>query len=269
MFDLDKLNSLTKYPSIPTYHEITKKNLLTEEILVRFPADADLIGTEKVDGTNGRIILLPDGTYFIGSREDLIYFSGDLIHNPHQDPILNAIIKNLVPVAERALKVWENKFGMNIVIVFAEVFGSNIGPGKVYSNKKQSIRLFDIGFVPAARADGKWGYKELFTFTRDKISSWRQHGGQDFIEEAELWDCAKQIDLLLTPRLPLTPLPTTLTETLGWLRLNITKSMVVMDVDAPGTPEGIVVRTPDRKFIAKLRFEDYEHTLRKLNATEN
>ena len=29
--DLDKLNSLTKYPSIPTYHKIGDKGILQEE----------------------------------------------------------------------------------------------------------------------------------------------------------------------------------------------------------------------------------------------
>lgn len=38
--------------------------------------------TEKVDGTNSRIIVLPDGSYLIGSREELLYARGDLIGNP-------------------------------------------------------------------------------------------------------------------------------------------------------------------------------------------
>jgi hypothetical protein len=41
-----------------------------------------VIATEKVDGTNSRVICLPDGCSLLGSREELLYGKGDLIGNP-------------------------------------------------------------------------------------------------------------------------------------------------------------------------------------------
>src|SRR5687767_1954189 len=78
--DLKAINSMTKYPSIPTYHALDPRDgsLLEETI----PFSGMVIGTEKIDGTNSRIILLPDGTYLLGSREELLYARGDLIGNP-------------------------------------------------------------------------------------------------------------------------------------------------------------------------------------------
>ncbi|MCU1617221.1 MAG: hypothetical protein JWO98_4761, partial [Frankiales bacterium] len=55
--DLAALNSATKYPSIPTYHELDPKNGGLLEIPTAF--EGDVVLTEKVDGTNGRIVLLP------------------------------------------------------------------------------------------------------------------------------------------------------------------------------------------------------------------
>lgn len=68
--DLSALNSLTKYPSIPTYHDLDPANgsLLNTTVAYTGP----VIGTEKIDGTNSRIVSLPDGTYILGSREEFL-----------------------------------------------------------------------------------------------------------------------------------------------------------------------------------------------------
>lgn len=57
--DLSKLNSATKYPSILTYHVIGAKGILQDDVLTYFPAATTLIGTEKIDGTNARMIFMP------------------------------------------------------------------------------------------------------------------------------------------------------------------------------------------------------------------
>lgn len=80
--DLNKLNSMTKYPSIPTYHALGDKGTLLEQIVTFNVDDGEVILTEKVDGTNSRIILLPDGNFVLGSREELLFAKGDLIGNP-------------------------------------------------------------------------------------------------------------------------------------------------------------------------------------------
>ena len=76
------LNSLTKYPSIPTLHALGEKGRLTETLNVDFSGD-DVYATEKIDGTNARIIMLGD-EYIIGSRENLLTHSDDLLFDPAQ-----------------------------------------------------------------------------------------------------------------------------------------------------------------------------------------
>ena len=78
--DLDKLNSLTKYPSLVTYHTLGDKGALREA--VQMPFAGRVLGTEKVDGTNTRLIFCPDGSAVVGSREDLLWERRDLIGNP-------------------------------------------------------------------------------------------------------------------------------------------------------------------------------------------
>ncbi|MBO0861648.1 MAG: hypothetical protein J2P21_24810 [Chloracidobacterium sp.] len=61
--DLAKLNSLTKYLSILTYHALDPGNGALLEEVTDFAGT--VIGAEKVDGTNSRAIRLPDGLYLI------------------------------------------------------------------------------------------------------------------------------------------------------------------------------------------------------------
>jgi hypothetical protein len=49
---------------------------------VQIPFTGRVIGTEKVDGTNTRMIFCPDGSALVGSREDLLWERRDLIGNP-------------------------------------------------------------------------------------------------------------------------------------------------------------------------------------------
>ena len=71
MTNFDALNSATKYPPIEMYHVLDERGTLTEDLTFGFAGD--VVFTEKVDGTNARIILLPGGDYIIGSREHLLY----------------------------------------------------------------------------------------------------------------------------------------------------------------------------------------------------
>jgi hypothetical protein len=43
-----------------------------------------------------------------------------------------------------------------------------------------------------------------------------------------------------------------------WLESMLPTTLVALDTDAGGSPEGLVVRTADRSRIAKIRFEDYQ-----------
>ena len=57
--------------------------------------------------------------------------------------------------------------------------------------------------------------------------------------------------------------PTGVKETLEWLKETVgSKTGAPLVGVLGGPPEGVVVRTTDRKKIAKIRYEDYQRTLR-------
>lgn len=248
--NLKALNSLTKYPSIPTYHELDPRNggLLDEAI----PFRGQVIGTEKVDGTNARIILLPDGTYLLGSREELLYAKGDLIGNPSQ-----GIVASLKVEAERLTPLTAV---VAAVVFYLELFGGKVGgQAKQYSTAGSiGWRLFDVAYI--GQLD------ERLSWTPERISSWRDSGGQNFAGERDLSNEAQATGFELTPRLfalDASELPTEIEKMHTFLGEQLPGTLVALDDSAKGAAEGIVLRTPDRSVIAKARFQDYERTLKR------
>ncbi len=92
----------------------------------------------------------------------------------------------------------------------------------------------------------------------EQISRWREAGRQHFADEDRLFDFAATAALELTPRItPDAELPTPIEATYKWLKRQIPRTLVALDEEAGGRPEGLVVRTRDRSTIAKIRLEDY------------
>jgi hypothetical protein len=248
--NLKVINSMTKYPSIPTYHTLDPANggLLEEAV----PFDGPVIGTEKIDGTNSRIILLPDGTYLLGSREELLYGQGDLIGNPAL-----GIVDALRPIADALAPADRD----HIVVYFLEVYGGKVtAASKQYTGNNQSVgfRLFDIAVID--------GYADLLHWDPQRVAGWRDGGGQQFSSEAVLSQTAAATGLDLTPRLfelDATALPTDIEKTKAFLDEHIPATLATLDSAAGGRAEGIVLRTPTRTTIAKARFQDYERTLKR------
>jgi hypothetical protein len=237
---MEKINSMTKYPSIATYHKIGERGRLLDEVQVDFEGQ-EVILTEKIDGVNGRIIIFPDGLYIIGSREELLYAKGDLIGNPQL-----GIVDALKPIAESlSPRLW-------ITVFYFEVYG-----GRTTKNSKQytgsglvGARLFDVAMIEYS--------DEILELPIEKIASWRDNGGQKFYPECML----QNLGFDLTPRIGEDRVPVGLVETFNWLKSKIEKTQVGLDEGALGRPEGLVVRSADRSKIAKIRFEDYERTMR-------
>lgn len=241
--DLGRLNSATKYPSIPTYHTLGEKGALLNEC-VSFPR-IDLIYTEKVDGTNSRIILMPDGCYLMGSREELLYARGDLVHNPAL-----GIVDALRDVAELLTTRFPSRPDI-VTVFYLETYGGRItGTSKNYTGESLvAYRLFDACQVDVS----------VLEKSPLQIAGWRESGGQRYFHETELQQCANDAGLLLAPRIAVKKrLPETIAEVHGWLEAAIPHTLVALDETAKGQAEGIVVRTPDRQVIAKIRFEDYQ-----------
>jgi hypothetical protein len=247
--DLSRINSLTKYPSIVTYHKLDPKNggLIEEPLEFK----GTLVATEKIDGTNARIICLPDNTYLLGSREELLYAKGDLIGNPAL-----GIIEALKTKADEIEKIDEDI----ITVFYCEVYGGKVTQAsKQYTGERRvGYRLFDIAKIR--------NYNYLLEKQTREISSWRDHGGQSFVDESELQGLSKEHQFELTPRIAeclSDEFPTDIESTLAFLKKTLSVSQCLLDETGGGKPEGLVVRTLDRSWITKLRFQDYERTLKR------
>ncbi|MEA5605522.1 RNA ligase family protein [Nostoc sp. UHCC 0252] len=243
--DLNKLNSMTKYPSIPTYHSLGDKGRLLDKF-VSF--DREVILTEKVDGTNSRIIMLPDGNYILGSKEELLFAKGDLIGNPALG-IVNALhnVADLLPQPEH-----------NINVVYLELYGGKVTAASKQYTAQQNVgwRLFDVAVITDITM--------LFTKSVQQLALWRDNGGQTFLDEDQLKKASIDFGFELTPRLAtVEALPVSIEETYEFLKALLPKTLLALDEGAGGRGEGIVARTFSRSTIAKIRFEDYErHTKR-------
>ena len=77
-----KINTLTKYPSILTLHQLGEKGKLKSELTTPIENEV-LYATEKIDGTNTRIICFGD-EYLIGAREFVLHHSDDLYFDNSQ-----------------------------------------------------------------------------------------------------------------------------------------------------------------------------------------
>ena len=252
-YGVDKLNSMTKYPSIQTYHEIDRgylKENLTDNI--GFGNDTVYI-TEKIDGTNGRILIM-NGDYIIGSREELLYRKGDIFGNPSQ-----GIVDIMKPFAEHIASKMEND---NVLYVFyGEVYGSNINGAKQYTKHRNSnVRFFDcIDFAT---------FEEFIDKPIENISIWREHGGQPFIDVFMLADRMTDLGYIDNVVPPVgkdigSNIPTNRADTYEWLKQFETTYATIDKKMFAGRAEGVVVRDSSRKMIRKIRFEDYEKTLKK------
>jgi AcrR family transcriptional regulator len=248
--NLDRLNSMTKYPSIPTYHTLGEKGLLQDAVQVPFAGR--ILGTEKVDGTNARLVFGPDGSVVVGSREDLLWERRDLIGNPAMGIVeaLRDAVGRLHAVLCRPDR---------ITVLYVEVYGRNIGgAARQYTRQaKAGFRLFDAVVIE--------NHEEVLALPAEQIARWRDQGGQKYLDADRLAEMAGEAGFDPVPALfdlDASALPAGLEETYRFL-LEQGPSRCKLDEAADGVPEGVVVRSPDRSRIAKLRRQDYERTLRR------
>lgn len=266
---LQKLDSITKYPSIETFHATDGKGRLTPSLT---PSGKILAGvsrvsvTEKIDGTNARILCfpfnaqrstIPQCDWFLGSRENLVAARDDRIPNPAE-----GIVEHLTRVAERIyLDDWSPR-EVELAVFYGELYGGKIGQGaKNYARDGAvGFRVFDI------RLMNHGDLEKCLALARERIASLRDHGDLPGIWIGD-WERAlvcTELALEAVPSLTITaPPPTDLREAYEWLCTAVGETTrAAVGGNQAGRPEGVVVRTPDRMHIAKLRLEDYERTLR-------
>lgn len=261
---LAALNTATKYPSIPTYHKFGEKGRLTEELNVTFKGA--VIGTEKIDGTNTRIILTPGGPYMIGSREELLYAEGDYIHSPNQGIV--DVVQGWVEGRQGLIADLEDDFcgeegllskNRPIIVLYGETFGDRRN-GQAWKNYTLDgvggmFRLFDIVTVP----------RVVLEWDKSTIAAWRDAQKQSWLSYDQFNQAVDILQAKVAPQvfsIAADEFPTTVKDTLEFMKDRLQQSVVARDFDALRRPEGFVVRTPSGSKIAKLRFEDYEKTLR-------
>lgn len=256
---LSKFNSITKYPSILTYHNLGDRGSLVDSLVEdkRFD-NKPVFVTEKIDGTNTRLILFTDASgkiedYLIGSREDFLYACGDRIINP----ALN-IVKNMKSVADLIEAFNYNKLkGNSIYCIYGETYGGKINNAKQYScHGNTSIRIFDFFTITNESVEN------LLELSSNSLSNWREEGNQPFANIDELKEFCKTFHLTTVPFIETidgNKIPSSLQDVWDWMQ-KFRMSNALIDDSGKGLSEGIVVRYADRSFIRKIRFEDYQRT---------
>lgn len=260
---LRKLNSATQYPSIDTYHTFGERGRFINELNVDFAGRAVVV-SEKLDGINLRMVFTPrnwgssklTGTarYFIGSRTELLYAEGDVCANLAFGAVEWSTLEADTLADSNDFARRDDHF----TVVFGEFYGAvdgfNIHSRRQYAGGDAvDWRVFDVAEVPM----------EILMLPRDEIAAWRQHGGQEFWHHTTLTGTFGPTELVpyWAPRSG-GVLPTGIADTYAWMQAELPTTDAGLDEGATMAPEGLVVRTPDRTRIAKLRFENYARTLR-------
>lgn len=253
-FGKEKINTLTKYPSILTLHKLGKKNILLDELTTTIENE-EMYATEKVDGTSIRLLFYGNER-IVGTRENLfIYDNSDFINIPKD---FFSSIEFVRPFYEK--QKWNKRFETDkLTVLYGELYGSNIGSNsKNYGLEKTGFRLFDVAI-----------YEDLsiLEMDRDKISKWRERETENGIVYGQKFLTRSEIEIQF-PDFELVPIIEFDLENLSHvsvldnLRKFIPKTTVALSETATMKSEGLVLRNESRSKIVKVRFEDYERTLR-------
>ena len=245
----EKINTLTKYPSILTLHKFANKGKFGNQLTTDIQGE-ELYASEKIDGTNVRLIFWED-EFLIGSRKCILHYSKDL----YWDEALG-IVNQFYALDIPKLKP------KHLTIIYGELFGGKVtAHSKNYGKDRHGFRVFDIAVL-----------EDLSILEKPiaEISHWREHSldssvddqlhyGQNFVDVETLQGYGYE----LVPKVEFPPLPNLEHATiLEALQKYATKTQVALSASAQGKTEGIVLRNFDRSKIVKLRFEDYQRTLR-------
>ena len=245
----DKINTLTKYPSILTLHKLGDKGRLLNELTTPITSEDVMTYTEKIDGTNTRILCYGN-EFLIGSRDFILHHSDDLYYDPAQG-IVDGIYKLNID------KIIPKPIGLGVI--YGEFYGGKVSSNsKWYGQDKIGFRVFDaVQFEDLS----------ILEKSREEISIWREHEtdkglvyGQNFLEIEKAKSVLPNFEFV--PQIPFELDDMSHQTILDNLRKFIPETKVALSDNALKRSEGIVGRNADRTKIVKLRFEDYERTLK-------
>lgn len=250
-YGMEKVNTLTKYPSIMTYHELNMGGV--RDMLYRraeFPgAGQRLAVTEKVDGSNYRIVT--DGAdYLIGSRDRFVYAKGDRVITDDAARSVIGDVEGLMYYAEDGC----------LTMFYGEVYGWRIQKARYNGadDKSRAFRLFDAWHIPLGVP-----LDSILSCSVEGIADWREANMQHWFRTETLAAFCGKAGVELVPQLgaiDADKMPMAAKDTAEWME-QYAKTKAGFGGEGAGKDfgkaEGVVIRTPDRRWIRKLRFEDY------------
>lgn len=255
--DRKKLNSLTKYPSILTFHRMVDKGNLIDS-----PYEDninDFYATEKIDGTNTRIII-DRNDVVIGSRENLLYLQNEYFYDTSQG-IVEYFLKNNEKIDELINTFRPNLLRDDIIVVYGELYGGKIGSGAKNYGSTNDFSVFDI--VKINRNKYSQNSINFLDWPIEKISNWREREtddgiiyGQEFLSRSDI----EQFDFETIQLVPLLDIKfndvniDSVFKTLSEFKQTLSQ----IDETAKLNPEGVVIKNDKNKKRYKIRFEDYK-----------
>lgn len=243
----EKINTLTKYPSILTLHKFGERGRFTNDITTNIEGEI-MYASEKIDGTNVRIVCYGDD-FLIGSRNNILHYSKDFYWDETMG-IVEQFYKKKLPT------LVTNK----LTIIFGELFGGKISSNsKNYGKEDHGFRVFDVAEIQDL---------SILEKSITEISAWRESPKDSSIDDTLIYgqgfaelDTLKAYGFNLVPQLKF-ELPNLEHQTiLNSLEQYISKTNVALTKTAKEGTEGVVLRNKTRTKIVKLRFEDYRRTL--------
>jgi len=244
----DKINALTKYPSILTLHKFGERGRFSNEITTNIDGET-LYASEKIDGTNVRIICYGND-FLVGSRNNILHYSNDFYWDESMG-IVDQFYKMHMPILKTE----------KLTIIFGELFGGKItANSKDYGKEAHGYRVFDVAVI-----DGL----DILEAPISEISNWRESPlnssindtlryGQGFVD----LDTLKSYNFELVPQIEFELEGYEHQSVLDALERYISKTNVALTDNAKGGTEGVILRNHDRTKIVKLRFDDYRRTLK-------
>ena len=261
-YGLDKMNSLSKFPSILPFHKIGKRGGVTEElnpidqIFLHQEKLGKLFITEKIDGIASRAIVYKND-YLLADKNNFVYAKGDRIYQ-------SIIIDQMKETVEEFIK--RNPDPEKVHVIYGITYGYKIGNGTdlyIYNDsKKRDFRIFDIYSM------GVFEFNNILGQSTKSIIDWRESNKQEFWNYTDLMDFCDGSNVKIVPVLEtdifLKDIPDKVDYAFTWLKkFKASKAILDGDINVNnqgskyGQSKGIVIRNNDRSFIRQLLFEEY------------